>query len=118
MSVFDREVHTVSVVKPTRSRSASTGKSSIDYDTPVSTRDVVGFLSTSGGTVDRGGEGEVIGFDAIWFTKDTTIEVDDQVVVDLEGLSDNFLVTGTEPKYDIDGDFDHNEVLLSKDNKR
>ena len=119
MSVFDRDVHTVQVIKPKRSRDTATGASSLDYTTsPVSDRQVVGFLSTSGGTVDRGAEGEVIGFDAVWFTKDTGMEVDDQVIVSLEGLAGNFLVTGVEPKYDSDGDFDHAEVLLSKDNKR
>ena len=119
MSVFDREVHTVQVIKPKRNRDSLTGSSSLDYTTaPVSDRQVKGFLSTSGGTVDRGAEGEVLGFDAVFFTKDTVFEVDDQVIVSLEGLAGNFLVTGAEPKYDLDGDFDHNEVLLSKDNKR
>ena len=119
MSVFDNDVHTVQVIKPKRDRDADDGSSSLDYTvSPVSDRQVVGFLSTSGGTVDRGSEGEVIGFDAVWFTRDTGMEVDDQVIVSLEGLAGNFLVTGVEPKYELDGDFDHAEVLLSKDNTR
>jgi len=118
VSVFDREVHSVQVVKPTRNRATDTGASSLDYDNPVSSRTVKGWVGTRGGTVDRGSEGQIIGFDATFFTKDSVIAVDDLVIVNLPGLSSGFLVVGTEPKYDLDGDLDHNEVLLSKDNQR
>ena len=115
---LQRTPHTIRIVRPTRNRDSDTGVSSLDYASPVSDRQVTGFLSTSGGTVTRGAEGEVIGFDAVWFSNESDFEVADQAVVAIPGLSGNFLVIGTEPKYDLDGDFDHNEVLLSKDNKR
>jgi len=116
MPVFDRDVHSVTVKTPSRPRDSSTGASSLVYDPPAAERTVRGFLVTRGGTVDRGGEGEIVGFDAVFFTKDTGFAVDDLVIVSLEGLAGNFLVVGREPKYDLDGAFDHDEVLLSRTN--
>ena len=118
MSVFDREVHTVQVVKPTPDRDSGTGATKLDYATPISDRQVKGFVSTRGGTMSTGDEGQLIPFDAVFFTKDTVIAVNDLVVLSFSWLSANFIVVGTEPKADIDGEFDHNEVILAKDNRR
>lgn len=118
MSVFDREPHTIQVIKPTPDRDSATGATKLDYDTPISDRQVKGFLSTRGGTMTTGDEGQLIPFDAVFFTKDTVIGVNDQAVVALGWLDGNFIVVGTEPKAGLDGDFDHNEVVLAKDNRR
>lgn len=118
MSVFTREPHTVQVIKPTPDRDSATGATKLDYDTPISDRQVKGFISTRGGTMSTGDEGQSIGFDAVFFTKDTTIGVNDLAVLALGWLDGKFLVVGTEPKADLEGDFDHNEVLLAKDNRR
>ncbi len=49
MSVFRREVHTASIVKPTPVK--HDGATKLDYASPVSTRTLKGFLSTRGGTM-------------------------------------------------------------------
>ena len=119
MPAFRREVHTASVVKPTPGRDADTGATKLDYTTPISTRTLKGFLSTRGGSMSVGDEGLSIAFDAVFFVKDTTIAENDAVTFSVPALSEKFVVVATEPKYRLRrGSFDHNEVVLRKDNRR
>lgn len=115
MSVFDNDVHRVRVVKPTVKTDLNTGATHFDYATPATDRTVEGFIVTRGGTATRGPEGQGIPFDAVFHTRDLAIAVNDLVELTLSWLAGKFVVVGTEPKSDIDGDFDHNEVLIARD---
>jgi hypothetical protein len=119
MPAFRRQPHTVQVVRPVESKNTNTGATSFNYAVPPAVkRAVKGFVSTQGGTLASSDEGGIVPFDATFFTKDTAIAVNDQVILAFSWLSGNFLVVGTEPKAGLRGGFDHNEVLLQKDGLR
>ena len=118
MPAFRRQPHTVQIIRPTENRNSDTGATSFDYGAPVTDRQVKGFVSTQGGTLASSDEGGIVPFDATFLTKDTTVAVNDQVILSFAWLAGKFLVVGTEPKAGVRGPFDHNEVLLQKDGRR
>ena len=113
-----RTPHTVQLKRPTVTRDAATNVATRDYDTPVKEKDVACLFQTRGGQVSVGAEGNIVPFDAILYTLDTDIEVNDRIEVALDFHTGNFLVTASVPKARHRGTFHHMEILLQKDGTR
>jgi len=118
MGTLRHTPHRVSVIKPTVTTDPATGASRYDYASPVSTRDVDGLLQIRGGSIAVGEEGQIYNYDAMFYTLDTVIAPNDRVDVALPWLTDKFVVLATQPKARLQGEYDHNEVVLQKDGRK
>ncbi len=116
--VFRRTPHTVTLKSPTVTRDADNNVATRDYDTPAKTLTVACLFQTRGGEVSVGDEGQIVPFDAILYTKETDIAVNDRIEVALDIHTGNFLVVGVHPKGRLQGELDHVEVSLQKDGVR
>ena len=116
--VLRRTPHTVILKRPTVTRDADNNVATRDYDTPALTAAVECLFQTRGGAVSVGDEGNIVPFDAVLYTHETDIEVNDRIEVALDLYTGNFLVTAVEPKGRMQGTLSHVEVLLQKDGVR
>lgn len=115
MSTLTDTPHTVRQKRPKRPRDSDTNATSLDYSDPSIDKDITGMFQSRGGVKAISGEGEGVPFDAMFFTLETDIADDDLLVVSLSWAAGNYIVVSVEPKPDLDGVFDHTEVLLQKD---
>lgn len=114
--LFD-EPHTLNLKRPTLSRNSDSNALEQDYASPAVDRDLVCMFQTRGGEVAQDEEGEFFPLDAIVYTTDTDLKIDDLLTVILTGTSDKFRVAGIEPKYDVDGEFMHNQLVLTRETR-
>jgi len=117
MSVLSTTPHTVLQKRPDRPRDPDTNATELDYGNPTKEENIKGLFQSRGGVKSITDEGENIPFDAMFYTLVTDVADDDLLVVDLGWVAGNFVVVSVEPKPDLDGVFDHTEVLLRKDTR-
>lgn len=113
-----RTPHTVTLKRPDVIRDADNNVATRDYDNPTQTSTVECLFQTRGGAVSVGDEGNIVPFDAVLYTHETDIEVNDRIEVALDFYTGNFLVTAVDPKARLRGTISHVEVLLQKDGVR
>lgn len=118
MSLLKRTPHSVTLKRPTVSRDADNNVASRDYASPAETRVIKGLFQTRGGEVAVGDEGNIVPFDAVFYTLETDVETNDRIEVAVSFYTGNFLVVGVEPKGRMNGEFSHNQVSLQKDGVR
>lgn len=110
MAITLREPHTVILTPPT-SQVDSANASSRVYD-PASSRSVKGFFQVDGDLLSQTTDGQEVRVVAALYTSDPDVNRDDRVEASLPG-GGTFYVSGLEPKYDINGTFNHWEASLS-----
>ena len=116
--ILRRTPHTVTLKRPAVSRDADNNVATLDYASPSLTRSAEGMFQTRGGEVSVGDEGQIVPFDAVFYSLETDFEVNDRVEVALDFFTGNFRVTAVSPKGRMNGDFSHTEVFLQKDGVR
>jgi len=117
MSIFSSTPHSVTLKRPARTRDTATNATELNYGAPTKTATTRGLLQSRGGIKAISGEGESIPFDAMFFTLEVDVQVDDLLEVSLPFVVGKFVVLAVEPKPDLDGNFDHTEVLLKKETR-
>lgn len=117
MDELFEQPHTAKVTQPERSRSASTNVGELKYTVPpaaeISVKCMLQFRSGSRGVLT---EGAVYPIDAIMYTTDSRMQMDDLVEpqTPAEFASFKFVVTGIMPKTDVDGNVRHLQCQLTR----
>lgn len=117
-SLLRRQPHTVRLKRPAVTRDADNNVGTLDYASPTRNVLVKCLFQTRGGTIVSTDEGGLIPFDAMLYTGETNIEVNDRVEVAISFFTGNFKVVGVQPKGKLRGRYTHNEVVLQKDGVR
>ncbi len=124
MSALCSTPHSISVITPKVTRNANNNVSEPDYVVAVgqaTSRILKGNFQVRQGSRFVDDTGEKYLFDAVLYTFDKTITINDLITlpsafpVDASG---KYLVLSAEPKYDVDGIFDHTICRLVKESTR
>jgi hypothetical protein len=101
------------VVLDTEGSNATT----LDYSEAKATvkRDVKCFFQMQSGKAFQQKEGNLFTFDALMWTHESDIKVNDKIEFVSAQLTSNFIVAGVEVKYNIDGKFNHVKVTLTRE---
>lgn len=118
LGILRRTPHSVTLKRPNVTRDTDNNVATRDYDNPILTKTVRCLFQTRGGEVSIGDEGNIVPFDAVFYTLDKDIQPNDRIEVDLSFHTGNFLVTAVVPKARQIGIYSHNEIILQKDGVR
>lgn len=120
MSLLSGEPHSVNVISPSRTRSPSTNVGTLNYVVPPATQFAVKcMLQMRGGNRVVNADGAAYPIDAVLYTTDLRISVDDLIlpVIPTAMAAFRFVVTNVMFKYKTNGEFDHVELALSREAK-
>ena len=111
-----RQPHVVTVITPDVDRDADNNAAHLDYNgVGASSRSVRGTFQTRPGDTLIDDSGKMHRFDAMLYTLDKVMKINDVVTVSLPGLSDKFIVKNVEPKFAIDGRYTHTQCILERE---
>ena len=112
MTRLFRDAHSLNLKRPALSKDPENNSTIQDYTAPAVDRTIKGMFQQRGGELVQDEEGNSLPIDAIFYTSDTDIAVDDVLTVSLTGTDDKFRVISREAKYDVDGVFTHLQCNL------
>jgi hypothetical protein len=114
---FIRQPHTLKVTRPEPVQDDDTNIGKLD-ETGVKPFTIKGMFQERPGDQVQTREGAVVTFDAVLYTANTNVRVND--VIEPQGIptTERFTVRDTERKYAVNGRFTHLQCTLSLENKR
>ena len=115
MPLFN-EPHELTLKRPDQTRGVA-NELIPDYANPVLEKTLVCMFQTRGGLLIEDEEGQMFPLTGIIYTSDEDVQVEDLIEVALPGTTDKFRVAGREAKYDVDGEFQHLQVQLTRETR-